>query len=466
VRLFLALVTLSALVSCQDPPAPEPLVSEPLVEQPPPNVIVVVLDTLRADHVGCYGYERPTTPVIDAFAAGSTRYARSLASAPWTLPSHASMLTGKHPFQHGAHSFEVERKVDDNVSPLADEQLTLAEYLGGHGYSTGAFLANEAFLARRYNLHQGFETYHLDHVKAVELNPLILSWVDEHRDAPFFLLVNYMDVHQPLNLTPRPGFLDAAAAEKSSGRLVRSIRNAVLPGEGPLPEAKLGRLVDMYDLALANLDEQVGLLLAGLDQRGLMDGSVVVLVSDHGGYFGEHHLLGHSKDVYHEAMEVPLILRHPGQDAGAVVDVPVTSADLPRLIFEGFPTPLEPEHPFMGSDSATGALGENYYARVKDLFGTAWDHRFDRVRRSLVQWPYKLIHSSDGEHELYDLAADPAEVHDLMAEQPDLASAMIAQVEQLIAAGSAAAGAAPSAPLTEAEKSKLRALGYMDEAEE
>jgi len=465
IRLSTLVIGLCVAASCESaPPASEPVspAPVPVAVTDTPNVVVVVLDTLRADHVGCYGYERPTTPNIDAFAAGSTRYARALASAPWTLPSHASMLTGLDPVAHGAHSFDVDEPVDDNVSPLADEHLTLAEHLGANGYVTGAFLANEAFLARRYNLHQGFETYHLEHSYAEVLNPQILGWIDQHRQAPFFLLVNFMDVHQPLNLAPRAGFLEDASREGGSGKLARSIRGKVLPGEGPLPEAKLQRLVDMYDLALANLDEQVGSLLDALDGRGLLDDTVVVIVSDHGGYFGEHHLLGHSKDVYRQAMEVPLIVRGPGQGEGRVVDAVVTSADLPRLVLEQLPAMAGAESPFPAPGHAQGALGENYYARVKDLFGTRWDHRFDRVRRSLVRWPYKLIHSSDGQHELYDLELDPAEARNLFADQPDVAGPMMATVEQAIA-HAATSGEAPSEALTEADKAKLRALGYMDE---
>ena len=451
-------VLVGALAMGCDPPERAPR------EPGRPNVVVIVLDSLRADHVGCYGYERPTTPRLDAYAAGATRYTHALASAPWTLPSHASMLTGKHPFEHGAHSYEVDRPVDDNVSPLDDGQLTLAEHLGEHGYATGAFLANEAFLAPRYNLDQGFDIYEVEHVFAEDLNPRLLRWVDRHPDEPLFLLVNYMDVHQPFNLAPRDGFLEHVASKKRSAprKLVRAIRDQLLPGHGPIPEKKLAKLVDMYDLALANMDEELGALLDQLERRGVLDEAVVVVTSDHGENFGEHHLLGHSKDIYRQTMDVPLVVRLPGQTQGATDDRVLTSADLPRLVLDGFREPLGDDGAFPPLDHRQGALGENYYTRVKDLFGTDWDHRFDRVRRSLVRDSWKLIQSSDGQHELYDLAADPQEIRNLYQQEPGVAAAMMATIEALVAQAGQGRAAPAAAPLTEEEKRMLRELGYVE----
>ncbi|MFH1468212.1 MAG: sulfatase [Pseudomonadota bacterium] len=469
-RPHLFALALCSLLACgteapQGPVLPAAVLAPPPAPGAPPNVVVVVLDTLRADHLGCYGYGRPTTPRIDAFAAGATRYVHALASAPWTLPSHASMLTGQAPWQHGAHSYDLDAPADDNTRGISGDALTLTEHLAGHGYATGAFLANEAFLAKRYHLDQGFGTYHLEHVTAAQLNPRVLGWVDEHAGGPFFLLVNFMDVHSPLNTARRAGFLEGVAGG-SSNRLVHSLRAPVMAGRGAWPEKKLARLVDMYDLALANLDEQVGVLLDAFAQRGLTDRTLFVVVSDHGAYFGEHRLLGHSKDVYRQAMEVPLIIRAPGQAAGETVDTEVTSADLPALILGRLDPPLDAESPFPPSDAALGALGENYYARPKDLFGVPWGDRFHRVRRSLVRWPWKLIQSSDGQHELYDLSQDPAEADNLFPARPDIAAPMLVAIEEVVAQAAPDAGLDPVAPLSEAEKRALQALGYMDEGGE
>lgn len=430
-----------------------------------PNVILLSLDTLRADHLGCFGYGRPTSPEIDRFAASATRYTRAFASAPWTLPSHASMFTGKHPFEHGARTFESSEKVDDNAGPLAAEHLTLAEAFRKAGYRTAAFAANEAFLARRYRLDQGFEIYEVEHAHAREMNARVTRWLGDHGNDTFFLFVNYMDVHQPFNLEPREGFMEEAAKVEDPVKVARSLRRKVLPGDGPLPEEDLQLLQDMYDLALANMDEEIGKLLNHLDRTGLLDRSIVVIVSDHGGYFGEHHLLGHSKDIYQGAMWIPFIVREPGQLEGRTRDDHLTSADVPRIIVSLLPEALRAELAPLFPDrrSALGAFGENYYTRPKDLFDKPWSARFDRVRRMLIRWPYKLIHSSDGNHELYNLEEDPGEERNLIKGDPSIAATLLERIDAIMASGGAGSQKDDLPPLTREQLEKLRALGYVDD---
>jgi len=179
----------------------------------PPNVVLLVLDTVRSDHLGCYGYGRPTSPGIDAFARGATRYTRSLSAAPWTVPTHASLFTGKAPLAHGAHTIKIEARGHPDVRPLDDDALTLAEVFAAEGYDTAAFAANTAFLARQWKLDQGFQTYHLERVRADALNRSVFAWLDAHGDEPFFLFVNYIDAHRPYDTRPRRGFLDPPASQ-------------------------------------------------------------------------------------------------------------------------------------------------------------------------------------------------------------------------------------------------------------
>jgi arylsulfatase A-like enzyme len=430
-----------------------------------PNVILLSLDTLRADHLGCYGYGRSTSPEIDRFAAGATLYTRAFASAPWTLPSHASMFTGKHPFEHGARTFASIEKVDDNAGPLAAEHFTLAEAFRKAGYRTAAFAANEAFLAKRYRLDQGFEIYEVEHAHAREMNGRVMRWLSEHGEESFFLFVNYMDVHQPFNLEPREGFMEEAARIEDPVKFARSLRRKVLPGDGPLPVEDLQLLQDMYDLALANMDEEIGKLLDHLERTGLLERSILVIVSDHGGYFGEHHLLGHSKDVYHGAMWVPLIVREPGQREGRTRDDHFTSADVPRIIVSLLPEALREELAplFPDRQSTLGAFGENYYTRPKDLFDKPWSARFDRVRRMLIRWPYKVINSSDGDHELYNLEEDPGEERNLIKDEERIAAALLERIDAIMAAGGTGARKDELPPLTREQIDKLRALGYVDD---
>ncbi|MBD3221321.1 sulfatase-like hydrolase/transferase, partial [bacterium] len=160
-----------------------------------PNVVLIVMDTLRADHLGCYGYERDVSPEIDAFAAGSTVYDRAYATAPWTVPTHGSLFTGKLPFRHGAHTYRSEER-GIMVAPLPEVHVTLAEVFAAEGYRTGAFVANDAFLGERFQFDQGFATYHVEPVHADQLNRRAARWLREDRGAPFFMFMNFMDTHR------------------------------------------------------------------------------------------------------------------------------------------------------------------------------------------------------------------------------------------------------------------------------
>ena len=207
---LIAVVIVCALPSCTGDEAP----------LTPPNVILITMDTMRADHMSAYGYERHTSPRMDQFADSATFYSRSMASSPWTVPTHASLFSGRDPFEHGAHTL----KAVGNTQPinlLYDGFLTMAEALEQEGFSTGAFVANDGMLATRWNLDQGFQTYQIERTLAENLNVRAFAWLDSVSAAgnPFFLFLNYMDTHKVYNTKPRPGFLDEPAIQ-DGGQLV------------------------------------------------------------------------------------------------------------------------------------------------------------------------------------------------------------------------------------------------------
>lgn len=158
-----------------------------------PNVVLIVLDTVRTDHTSGWGYRRPTTPNLDEFLLESARFIRALAPAPWTLPSHASMFTGKYPFMTGVHTFLTQSggKEDLIEPPLKDEFHTLAEALRAEGYATAAFVANSVYLSTNFNLQQGFDVYEVNRVPAVDLAPPALRWLDSQQSRPFFLFASF-----------------------------------------------------------------------------------------------------------------------------------------------------------------------------------------------------------------------------------------------------------------------------------
>ena len=434
----------------------------------PANIILVTLDTLRADHLGCYGYERPTSPNIDRLAAAATLYTRSYASSPWTVPSHASLFTGLYPFEHGAHSFPVEGVVT-NVNPLSQDQMTLTEALSGQGWRTGAFVANSAFLGPRWGFSQGFDEYSVDNRHGKELNQAVFSWLEQQTqdpasEQPFFLFLNYMDTHWPYNTAALPGFAPQAVAKEERQQLKDSLERRIMPGDGALPLDLLRILEGQYDASIANVDEAIGDLVAKLKELGVYERTMLVITSDHGEYLGEHHLLGHSKDVYEGAVRVPLLIKYPGQRRGRVVDTLISSPDVPRLVVDALPGDvgrrLAQYFPYeLGSHPV---MAENYYARLRDLSNSSYGHRFQRVRTAIYDFPWKYIRSSDGAHELYRLDDDSAEAANQIGDRAELAHRLDAELRRFQAERQSWQGTFVPATPSEDELRRLRALGYAD----
>jgi len=454
---LLRLLPAVAVLACG---APE----EPASAAPPPSIVLIVVDTLRADHLESYGYERATSPHIDSLAASSTLYRNAIATAPWTVPSHASMFTGRFPFEHGAHTAASETR-PGATHALHPDNVTLAEVLRDDGFQTAAFVANQGFLDPHYGLNQGFQSYFVKRMNADLLNRHIFDWLEQTARAPFFLFINYMDTHRPYNTKPRRGLTDTAVV-RDEGELLDSLAESVLPARAPAPPDLVRQVVDQYDTAIANVDEQVGALVVKLIALGIFDSSVVVLTSDHGEYFGEHQLVAHSKDVYQEALRVPLLVKAPGQQRqGRVVDTPASLVDLPWLILQALPDAIADRHRqhFPRRPGNHALVAENYYARAKDMRHPIWGARFDRVRRAIFDWPYKYIHSSDGRHELYNLGADPTEQVNLADRDHERRSRLSDELAQLIGENEdQASEPLPAEPNPQLQR-ELKALGYLPE---
>lgn len=468
--LFASTLAVVALSGCSQPGAAPASPSSAKPSGPRPNVILIILDTLRSDHLTCYGYPRATSPRLDAFAAGATRYSRSFSTAPWTLPSHASIFTGKFPFQHGAHSFPIDKPVIRNAYPLHESNETLAEALQSEGFQTALIGCNVGYLGAWTKLTQGFDLYELEFVYANERMKRVFRWFDEEAKPPFFLVLNFMDTHRPYNTTPRPGFIDPPAKHEPRGTrnpLLTQLARAVMPMTGPVPEDLRQKVVDQYDTAIANLDEQLGRLFDHLKEKGLFDSSMVIVTSDHGEYFGEHFLVEHSKDVYQEALRVPLIVKTPGQNAGRVDDAVVCSTDVSGMIAAAMPADLRTrlQAKFPDAPGNHPVMAENYYSRPKDLSNKKWGSRFNRVRTVIYEWPMKYIHSSDDKSELYDLGADPIEAKNLIAERPEVAAKLKQAIDIFVEKRGRFSGQAQDdGAISEADLRAMESLGYAGRA--
>ncbi len=447
------------LLACLLPACGEPLEA--------PNVVVIVVDTLRCDHVSCYGYARRTTPNIDALAARGRRYADVHSTAPWTLPSHASLFTGKFPFEHGAEARKDEQGTFHDAWPLAQSQTTLAEVLEAEGYETAAFVANAGYVTERTGLDQGFEEFSSHRMKGPEVVAEALEWIDG-TDGPFFAFLNLMDAHRKYNVAPVPDAAERGLPpppEGDMGELLDRLCVAVLgTDQAPAPEL-VSAAIDAYDLGIANADRAIGELVEQLEQRGLDDDTLYVVVSDHGEYFGEHDLAEHSKDVYEPALRIPLVIVPPHSSAAKVESEPVSIADVPRLVLAELPDKLRRHVPrFPGSGGERGLVAELHFTRSKDM-NSPWGARFDREREVMLAGAWKLIVSSDGKNELYHLLTDPGEERNLFAADPARSAKLVERLRGLLRHGKGAEGEAPR-ELTDEERRILAETGYADAPQE
>lgn len=450
-------------------------------EQPapwrPPDVLLISLDTVRADHLSLYGYSRETTPRIDRFARESIVFERAYAPTPQTLSSHASLFTGLYPVAHGL----VKRG-----TVLSLEIPTMAELLSAHGYRAAAFV-NAYFLAPEFGFSRGFEHYDFSHDiddvrDADATNAAILSWIDGiAADEPFFLFAHYFDPHSDWERLPYD------ASEPFSSRFVGDAPDSFRAGNGtvwasrylgllnrenlPLSSADLRHLSDLYDAGIAYTDDRVGALLDALDSRGRLDRTIIILTSDHGEEFRDHGRLLHTQN-YEELMHVPLLVSFPEmrghatascRDRGGAVVRPgradglVQHVDLLPTLAEciGFTIPENVQ-----GVSFLPALFGGATKRKAVYFDTVDDSQRGVLRDDgwkLIEWPRR------GRRRLYHLGTDPREQDDRSGKDPELAAALAARIETHLADAGVDRVPVGQVAVPEDVHRALEALGYVRE---
>ena len=391
------------------------------------NVLLITLDTTRADHLGCYGHTGGATPNIDALAKAGTMFTNCTAAAPSTLPSHASILTGVYPYVHGARH---------NVgSRLSEANTTLAEVLRQAGYATGAHVA--AFVVNRdTGLDQGFDTYSdtgMEHQRrGDEVCDGAIDWLRRHAGEKFFLWAHFFDPHFPYEP----------------------------------PEPWRSRFQDPYVGEIAFVDEQVGRLMAELRRLNLERKTLVVVTADHGEGLGEHGESTHLYFVYDTTMSVPLIFHCPGRiPAGAQVKVQVRNIDIAPTVLAFLDVPADRAMPDAqgqsliakvlgtGDDGDLPAYGESVGGRV--VFGTS-------MLRCLRVDGWKYIHAP--RPELYRVSQDPREEHDLANAEPDRVRALRDQLRAIVENSPPVAAADSTVRHDQAALDRLASLGYVQGA--
>ena len=400
----------------------------------PPSVLLVTIDTLRADHVGCYGYKRVATPALDGLAATGVRFEHAYAQAPITLPSHAVILTGTYPMFNRVRDF--------TSAGLPDDIPTLAEILHRHGYATAAFVSSFA-LSSMWGLNRGFELYDDDlgvstrgrkDLMLVERRgdrtvDRLLDWLGSPARTPFFVWLHLYDPHSPYR-PPEPYRRQYASHP--------------------------------YDGEIAFDDAQLGRVFARLRALNLYDNTLIVVLSDHGESLGEHGEGEHGFFIYNATLRIPLITKFPqAGPAGRVIAQPVATVDLAPTIAQVCRISPEQTRSFQGrsllgtlgtppSEQSAAVYAESYYPR--DSFGWHELRAVLTAQNAYIDAPRP---------ELYDLAHDPAETVNLIAKNPSLAAALrehLADFETRFTGGEVSAQGSRLDPET---LEKLKSLGYL-----
>lgn len=422
-----------------------------------PNVLLVVVDTLRADRLGCYGSALGATPRIDALAVESVRFAQAHTHSPWTLPAFASLLTSLPPPAHGAGGQA------GQFIPLSAEARTVAECFRDAGYAT-ASVVNVDFLTEPFGLTQGFaevdfEVYaNNEQVRpAARTTDAAIRWLRKNR-RPFFLLVHYFDPH--LVYAPPAEYRRRFAAPEDQDNEswvfgTREQVSAYRQGRVTFDEATIRRAEKLYNGEVAYTDAEVGRLLDALRDLQLAGQTVVVLTADHGEEFFDHGSFEHGHTLYEELLRVPLLLRYPGRLDPGVCDVPVGLVDVAPTLGALAGVPVPPT--FLGHD-LVGLLGESPpVPRPIVLEGNFWGPPY----RGWLRAGHKLIVAPDGAR-LFDLRHDPRELTDLAATNLNRYQEMQADLDVALRALLALAPRPAASPaLNEAELQRLRSLGYL-----
>jgi len=422
----------------------------PVASNSSPNVLVILVDTLRADHLSTYGYARATSPFLNGVARQGVLFENAISTSSWTLPAHQSLLTGRYPHEHGPL----------REQPLNETYPTLAQVLDDHGYRTAAFSGNNDFFCRRAGFARGFlhfEDYFYSigdmayrtfwgrvffhnylaqllgrdelptRRRAADVNRSLLHWLDRNQEKPFFAFLNYVDVHTPY--LPERSYRYKFASRDTQTQCPPTRQRLPITLRAPnefdylmgLSPACFQLQVDAYDGGVSYIDDQIAALFAELARRGLDKKTLIVITSDHGESFREHGFVTHGTSLYRELVWVPLIYWWPGHiPSNQRIDRPISAASLPATVLDLlgdsnakiFPVPSlaqlwnhpgsNPDWPYPISEMAQDLYVPKQYPAYRGWLKSITD----------PQW--HLIVAQSDPTELYRYPEDPGEIQNLV----------------------------------------------------
>jgi arylsulfatase A-like enzyme len=446
-----------------------------------PNIVLIVQDTMRADRASLYGYEKSTTPALDALAERGVKFNEARSTSSWTWPSTASILTGLLPDQHGV--------TDDSACYLLGKNQTLAEALQARGYTTAAWTCNP-LISRQKNFDQGFESFTNSggrFQKTAELIEELRSWIRWHAGTRFFLYLHLVDPHAPYQ--PLEECLaevgEPVPADFPGQQVLESYKKAAMGGltrnqqgeqkPDPFPAGHIRQFEGLYDASILTGDVYLAALVDQLDESGILDETIVVFTSDHGEEWLEHGQLTHGQSVHRELVHVPLVMAGPGLPSGVEIDTPVSNRHLAptlarigggELVAAGDALDL----------SAPQSVPERavYFATTHG----SWNGRRGRQPIYGVREGRWALHyapeGSDfgvpraqapegGQVKLYDLEADPGEHVDVAAQHPEVSERLKTSVLDSLARQVAGQTGSVELGGGAATMEMLNGIGYLDD---
>ncbi len=424
-----------------------------------PNIVLIVMDTARADRLSLYGYHRKTSPFLEELAKESLVYTNAISTSPWTLPAHASLFTGLYPREHGARNYVMQKNGSEIYTnpPLAKRHKTIAEVLKNeYGYETGAACANFVYLNLERGLAQGFDYFcygrHPDYIPINELearfltefpffslfcmsgawfsansfsnylfkyhspcltakmvNSRALDWIEKKRQ-PFFLFINYMDTHGPYY--PPSVELDQLEGLQSPWLVSRStlpmhLQHSFISRRRKLSEKEKQHIHDGYDGETLYVDRSIESLVAHLKTRGLYDNTLLIITSDHGEMLGEHHLFGHRKVLYEPLIRLPLLIKLPHAGKSGRITTPVQITDISPFVINLLNHKISMKH--------KGPVIAEWYNQGEEVAKSFYNEDlFSQNSRAVYLEDYKVIVNSIKTDEVYNLEVDPAERNNLV----------------------------------------------------
>jgi arylsulfatase A-like enzyme len=439
-----------------------------------PNVVLVSIDTLRADHVGCLGYERDTTPSLDRLAGEGVLFSQAFAPASWTLPSHMSLMTSRYPHRHG---------VERETLGLPSSVPLLAEVLQGEGYRTAGFIS-WFYVAGRYGFARGFDEYvdllperHelADAVSGDQVVDRALAWLDDvepSSDKPFFLFVHLFDPH--IDYSPPPPYdtmYDPDYEGPMDGKYM-SLHPYIRGIHGDIPTIDprdLQHVVALYDGEVRFADDQLERLVSALRERDDLEQTLLVVLSDHGEELADHGSMeGHQWTLYDEVLHVPLVIRPPGGTNGRKVDALVDLLDVAPTVLDLLD--IAPPPTFEGTSLVPWLEGQGAGNEHRLVFG-----KIERFHSKLAvrSKTHKLIGTripgpEPGDSpwiwwQLFDLTADPEEKNDLYRADHPAVETLHPILVEWVTTGAPADVPVLGSPFTDEERARLEALGYVEE---